>query len=428
MALLSDLLFNSGLNKNRNNSYIPDIIENVEFSGNSYKITLNRNVAFWDGTEVTSSIFKEDLLNKKFFTSDEIQVQNRYTLIISPKRLQIYTYDFLCTKLIKMPAPASPQAFLTNNYQGTGPFTVKEFNENRIILIKNSKYFKGKPKVDEIGLLFYKSYYDEFSALMRGEIDLIYLAGNSQVKWLRENSDFKIIDISFPFFITLRFNFNSAYPLSLEQRKFLKHLFSQDELKSVFNDYYSKPAVGPLSSDSEIYRKYLSGNLNSSCSEIDVNEMPELNMLYFEDLPILKKMAFYIQDKFIRLGIKTVIHPGKYSEFNSIDFSKYNIILCTLKSDVNISYYHYIYSDRSPQNFIGYSNPEVEKIILLSFVEYDPEKRRELEEMLYLELMKEVPEIFLFYPKELYIISSKVNLNCSTEEIFNNSHLWEKYK
>jgi len=239
-ALLSALLFNSGLSKDRNNSYIPDIIERIEYSSNSYKVTLNRNVLFWDGTEVTSSIFREDLLNKKFFTSNEIQIQNRYTLSISPKNLQIYTYDFLCTKLVKMPEPTSQYIYLTDNFQGTGPFMIAEFNKDRIILIKNPKYFKGKPKIDEIELVFYKSYYDEFAALMRGEIDLIYFAGKSQVKWLCENPDFKIIDISFPFLITLRFNFNTAYPLSLEQRKYLRSLFSQEELENVFCDYYSK--------------------------------------------------------------------------------------------------------------------------------------------------------------------------------------------
>ncbi|MCK4665491.1 hypothetical protein KAU33_01995, partial [Candidatus Dependentiae bacterium] len=349
---------------------------------------------------------------------------------IIPKNKYSYTITFLSTRLIKYDRTRYKDSItIKDEFQGTGPFKIKEYNDAYIILEKNKNYFKGEPKVDYIKIIFFNSYYEQFSALMSGDIDLIFMADYSQVKWLKGNKDFNVIEKFFPFYITLLFNFKANHPLNLKQRQFLSALFSQEELKYKFKEFYNKPAIGPLYPDSEVYKKYFQYNVKvQEQIHIPIKDFPELNILYLEDIPILRKAAFYIQDKFIRQGIPVKFTPKKLIELDLSKLSDYNLFLTTFRAPNNLSYNYLKYGKEGVYNYTGYNNQKAEDIIIRSYTEFDKAKIFKLEEDFYLEIMKDYPEIFLFYPKEIFIISNKVKLNSEPDIFLFNSHLWEKSK
>ena len=394
----------------------------------TYLIVIKENVKFWDETELDSNLLKKLYLNTGFFKENELIEKDKYTLIFKPEKICSYSLNLLLIPIVKYNNNMN-KLTIKDKFQGTGPFKIKEYNDVYILLEKNKNYFKGEPKVDYIKIVFFNSYYEQFSALMSEEIDLIYLADYSQVKWLKGNDNFDVIEKFFPFYITLLFNFKADHPLNLKQRQYLSALFSPEELKYKFKEFYNKPAIGPLYPDSEVYKKYSQNNNEiKEQNNIPIKDFPELNILYLEDIPILRKVSFYIQDKFIRQGISVKITPKKLAELDLNKLSDYNIILTTFRVPNNLSYNYLKYGKDGVYNYTGYNNQKAEEIMEKSYTEFDKAKILGLEEDFYLEIMKDYPEIFLFYPKRICIISNKVTLNSDPDIFLFNAYLWEKDK
>lgn len=432
---------------------VGDLAEKFEISKDQRSITfyLKKGVKWEDGVEVTAFDveFGFNLItnpqipsaySSDFLEVEKFEILNPYTFKVTYKRpfaLALPSWGNLVV-LPKHILEGRDLRYLQSEFGrkplGNGPFKFEKWEtQNRIILSYNPQYFEGRPYLDK---LIYRVIPDPttlFMELRAQSVDWISLTPLQDLKLRQEES----MNRNFQLYKYLAFaytylGYNLRDPLFQDKRVRQALCYAIDKKRIVKGALLGQgiPAYGPYKPDAWFYNP----KIEKSCSY-----NPEKAMLLLEEAGYKREkdglwykegkpfqftiltnqgnlarllVAQMIQQDLAKIGIKVNIRVMEWTTLihQFIDKRHFQAVILGWTTGPDPDLYDIFHSskDKSPGlNFIGYKNPEVDRLLEEGRYTLDLEKRKKIYFKLQEILAEDQPYTFLYIPMSLEAIHKR---------------------
>ncbi len=440
---ITELIFNGLVGINEKQEIVPELAEKWEIPDrNTYIFHLRKDVTWHPREGEQLRPFTADdvvftyniMMHPKTITPLKV----RYEFIARVEKIDDSTVKFTLKrpilnalakfsfKIIPKHGPANPN-YLTRedpfvqNPIGTGPYMLKTVTaEREIVLVANDNYFKGRPHIDKLAA---KSFADQnimTQALMFNAIDMIVLVNPRDIPEVQGDKRFVLQPynaLSYSFF-----GYNLRNPLLADarvRRAFTHAVNRQEMLDAFFNGQgtiISGPFapgswaynldVQPLAFDPEKAKALLQeagftrgadGVMGKGGQRLSLT----LKVPIEKESEAVKRVVLAFKNYLKNVGVEVKVefkewHAWKEDVFLEHDF---DIVFASWVFDDSAdisSLFHSAEIGLHKNNFIGYSNPEVDGLINESKLTLDHEKRRTINRKLHAILAEENPYTFLW--------------------------------
>lgn len=456
---LSALVYSGLLRALPDGTLVPDLAESYEISddGTTYTVTLKENIWFHDGTPVTA----EDIL----FTVKRVQDP----IVKSPRRAnwEGVTVEQLSEREIaftlRQPyAPfienltigilpqhvwgnIDPEHFGFSEFNispiGSGPYKIEDIRKDSsgVPLYYNLTAFKqfalGNPYIETIQVRFYSNEQELSVALQDNEIDQIS-AFSPQLAAELEQNGYAVTEADFPRIFGVFFNQNeSEILLSQSVRDALEHAVDRDEIISEVLHGYGTAVDGPIPPG---VGGYVVPPATTSPSRIQQAqeiledagwEKTDEGVYVQEDddatttlafslatarVPELKHAAELVAEDWRELGADVDLQIFEAGDLNQnvIRPRDYEALLfgqiIGREADL-FAFWHSSQRNDPGLNISLYANRSVDNVLEEARTVSDPIARAQQYQEFTTEIAEDIPAVFLYSPKFLYLVSPKLN-------------------
>jgi peptide/nickel transport system substrate-binding protein len=207
-------------------------------------VQLTPGVVFHDGSPVTAAVAKEVLTNElRLFVGpafDDIQELKA----ISGTELEFRLRDRSSFILEGLDAPILSHG---ENPVGTGPFKpAGPMDEDRIEMVANTDYHRGRPIVDRVVVERYASVRSAWAGLLRQEVDMVYEVGVDAVDLLQPSSQINIYSSPRPYVLAAILNVSKPQLREPAFRRALNAAVDREALVAEALNGHGAPAEGPV--------------------------------------------------------------------------------------------------------------------------------------------------------------------------------------
>ncbi len=480
---MSSLIYSGLIRKDTNGILVPDLADKYEISEDklTYVFTLRSGVSFHDGEPLTADdvLFTIEKVKDSIIKSPE---KNRWDGVTAEKiddstiqftLRQPYASFLNNTTLGILPehiwnnSPIELNAGNTNPI-GSGPFMIKSLNRketgiiNQYELVPFKLFTTGAPYLENIFVKFYDNQDEAIQALKNGDITQLSSLDPEKITSL-EKSNYRIETSVLPRVFGLFFNHNQ------------NQIFLNKTVVNAINDAIDKDRIveevlynygisvnnpipralasySSLSSPTSKSRKEILEQVEASLAKdgwtkndegflqkiVTANGKKTTSLLEFSistgNAEELAKSAELIQEDLAKVGIKVEVKTFEVGNLNQgvIRPRKYDALLfgqiINRESDL-FAFWHSSQRKDPGLNVASYTNAKVDKILEDAFVTLDEASREKKYAEFEAEIKKDMPAVFLYSPKFIYIVSKDLKgLNMehliSTSERFNNVSQW----
>lgn len=441
---ITELLFNGLVGIDQKQKVVPELAESWDQSsdGLEYTFHLRKDVKWHPKAGEEARPFTADdvvfTYNIMMHPRTVTPLRVRYEFVKEVKKLDAYTVRFTLKRPIMNALPKftfkvipefgpSNAAFLGRDDPfvqhpiGTGPYRYKEATVNgEVVLEANPDYFKGKPK---IGRFVAKPFADQnimHQALMFGTVDMSVLVNPRNVPEIQGDKRLRLQSynaLSYQFF-----GYNTRNPLLADSRvrKALSLAINRGEmLKSFFNNQgtlISGPFapgswaynldVKPLPFDVGAAEKLLAdagfkkggdGIMAKDGKRLSLN----LKVPVAQENESVKRVVLAFKNYLQRIGAEINVDFIEWQAWKEAVFGAH---------DFDIMFASWVFDDSADisslfhsgeigawrNNFGGYSNPDIDSLLVEAKNTLDHEKRRTIFRKLHERLAEEAPYTFLW--------------------------------
>ena len=429
---------------------IGDLAESYSVSEDGLTITfrLRRNVKWHDGAPFTSR-----------------DVMYTYRVVIDPKTPTAYSEDFKQVASVDAPdqhtfiaryskpyAPALAswgmsvlpahllegkditKSLLARKPVGTGPFRFKEWiPAQKIVLDANPDYFEGRPYLDRYVYRVIPDTSTMYMELKAGAVDTM---GLTPVQYARQtdNERFRgaFNKYRYPSSGYLYLGYNLRHPLFKDKlvRQAMTAAINKDELVQGVLFGMGQKAHGPIVPSRWAYNPNikdipydpaLSARLLASAGwkpgrdGIMQKDGKPFSFTILTNHGNQQRLlaAQIIQQRLRHVGIDVKIRVVEWSAFlkEFIDKGRFEAVMLAWMTGQDPDMYDIFHSSKTKVgelNFVGYSNPEVDRLLDEGRSTFDIEKRKKAYFRIQEILADEQPYTFLYVPDALPVVSSRI--------------------
>jgi microcin C transport system substrate-binding protein len=449
------------------NEWEPELAENYEASkdGLTYTFWLRKDAKWDDGTPVTAEDvkFSFDLVKDPAFKAsarlpyydniDKVEVVDPLTVKFTMKRKYFKNLDVLAswgfTPIVSKAVYADPKKKLPVVLRGSGAYKVESYNRGKNITLVRNKLWWGEKvdnhrtmaKFDKIVFRFIKEETLEIEMAKKGEIQFIKDVsaevfekkavgapfGTDVKKVQVENKrpkpwGFVAWNLRNPMFQDKNVRVALA---SLLNRKLLmeKFLFGKAEMAVGpynYNSPYTPADIKPILFNPDKAKELLG---KAGWKDEDKNSVLEKTIdgkkvefrftLLLANRDVEKYFTIYKED-LKKAGIDMQIKLVEWNTFSKLlDEQKFEAVTLSWgggsPEDDPKQIWHSESAIPGGSNFVGYKNPEVDKLIDAARQELDAGKRKVMWQKFSRLVAEDAPYAFLFNRKyDLYIVSKKI--------------------
>ncbi|MBI3291649.1 MAG: peptide-binding protein, partial [Elusimicrobia bacterium] len=442
------LVFNGLVKYDKNLQIVGDLAESWTVSPDGLVITfhLRRSVTWHD--EVP-------------FTAEDVRFT--YERLVDPKVRTPYASDFELVKSLEVldpytvrvtyKEPFSPgliswgmgmipkHVFASGDFNthpanrrpiGTGPFRFQLWKtDDRILLEANPRYYEGRPYLDRYLYLIIPDQTVQFLELRNEAIDAMTLTPDqfkAYPEFFRRYRKFRYVR---PIYTYLGFNLRNPLFQSAAVRRAIAHAIDKQALAQGVLLGFGQPVTGPYPPTSWAFNpnvKEYPYNLETAktllASEgwvdhdgdgwVDRNGRPfEFTILTNQGNKSRALTAEMIQDQLKRIGIKVHVRILEWATFlhQYVDPGAFDAVILGWQLSFDPDQYNIWHSSqRKPgrYNFVGYANPEVDRLLEQGRRVFDRAKRQQIYWQLHQRLAEDLPYVFLYAPDTLAVIHRRV--------------------
>jgi len=323
-----------------------------------------------------------------------------------------------------------PDSRLNRNPIGTGPFIFKEWKGDEMIrLVRNDGYWESPPEYSEFIMRIIPDALTQEMEFYSGAADN-YSAQPHQVARLKNDDQYQN-------FSTVGFNYsyigyNLRNPLfaSPEVRTALGMAINVDQIIEYvlydegervtgpfakITDWYDH-GVQPLPYDPAGALKILNdqGWQKNSAGWLEKDgKMFEFNLITNNGNPIRKSILTIVQNNWRKLGIQCNTQLFEWAVFlkDFVNAQKFDALVLGWSTGIDPDQYQIWHSSQSgPRqlNFVGYQNPEADRLIVAIRREYDKAKQIEMTRQLHRMIARDQPYTFLYVGKATRLLDKKI--------------------
>jgi peptide/nickel transport system substrate-binding protein len=441
---ITELMFNGLVGINSKQQIVPELAESWDQStdGLTYTFHLRKDVKWHPKAGEEAKPFTADDV---VFTYHIIKHQRtitplkvRYDFLDDAKKLDANTVRFTLKHPIMNALPKftfkiipefgpSNAAFLgrddpfTQHPIGTGPYRYKETTANgEIVLEANPDYFKGKPRIARIVAKPFADQNIMNQALMYGNIDMSVLVNPRNVPEIQGDKRLRLQSysgLSYQFF-----GYNTRNPLLADKRvrkAFTLAINRNEMLKSFFNNQgtvISGPFapgswaynldVKPLPYDVAAAEKLLTdAGFKKGGDGIMVKNGKRLALSLkvpiAQESESTKRVVLAFKNYLQRVGAEINVEFIEWQAWKEAVFQNHDFDIMFAawafddSADIS-SLFHSGESGSGGNNFGGYSNPDIDSMLVEAKNTLDHEKRRTIYRKLHERLADEAPYTFLW--------------------------------
>lgn len=444
-------IYNGLVKYDKNLNIVGDLAESFDISRDGLTITfhLRHGVRWHDGAPLTSR-----------------DVLYTYQVTIDPKTPTAYAEDFKQVKKITAPdphtvrvtydSPFAPalaswgmnilpahllegkditKSSLARNPVGTGPYRFKEWvSGQKIVLEANRDYFEGRPYIDRFIYRIIPDSSTMYMELKAGAIDLMTL---SPVQYARQTTSQSFTrrfnKYRYPSSSYLYMGYNLRHPLFKDKRirQAMTAAINKDELIQGVLFGMGQRAHGPIVPGRWAYNPavkdigYEPKRAAELLAEAGWKEKNSEGILVKDGKPfqftILTNQgnqqrlmtAQIIQQRLRQVGIDVKIRVVEWAAFLKEFVNKGNFEVVLLAWSISqdpdmFDIWHSSKTNIGELNFVGYKNPEVDRLLIEGRSTFDIEKRKRAYFRIQEILADEQPYTFLYVPDALPVVSSRV--------------------
>lgn len=472
---LTALVF-SGLMRNSDGSFLPDLAESFSISddGTEYTFRLREGIMFHDGQPVTASdvaftiALAKDPSTKSPRRANwegvEVHVDDERTVRFTlPNAYAPFlgntTLGIIPQHLWKdVPADEFSFATLNTNPVGSGPFAIDEVSldptgaPTEYVLRSFDNFALGEPHIRRITYRLYSDEESLYTAFLAGDVDsFLSLAPKTLPQEILENA--RVVELPLARVFAIFFNQNHAPVLvNSAARHALAASVDRDALVARVLGGFGEPLTTPIpatvfpidstsattSSPTDVLE--LGGwnrTTSSSTPEASSWKRGDATLAFSlatADTPELVETAQIITDNWRVLGIDVKLETYPLSDFNQTVLRPraYDAILfgAVLTRPLDLfAFWHSSQRNDPGLNLALYANASSDKFLTDARAEADTEKRRALYGSFVDTMNEDMPAVFLYTPSAAYIAPAHITGPMRTSvtfpaERFLSVHTW----
>ena len=444
------LIFNGLVKYDKDLNLTGDLAEKWEVSQDGLEITfyLRKGVKWHDGEPFTSKDVEftyKSLINPSVRTpygGDFLMVKNLEA--VDDYTIKVYYKEPFSPGLSSwgmniMPAHLLEKEDLNTtkfarNPIGTGPYKFKLWKTGeRVELVSNHDYFEGRPYIDRYIYRIIPDAATLFLELRGQAVDYssltpIQFRRQTETEFFKKNFQ----RFNFPSFgyTYMGYNLNDPKFKDIRVRRAINYAINKEEIIKGVLLGLGRVSTGPFIPESWAYNKdvrpleYDPGKAREILKEAgwtdkDADGILEKDGMKFSFTVITnqgndeRKMALeIIQRRLKEVGIEVKIKIIEWSAFVSefIDKRRFEAVLLGWGLSMDPDMYDIWHSSKTKQgefNFVGYSNAEVDDLLLRGRRTFNQEERRVIYHRIHEILYQDQPYLFLFVPDALPILNSR---------------------
>lgn len=444
-------VYNGLVKYDKNLNIVGDLAESFDISKDGLTITfhLRRGVKWHDGAPFTSK-----------------DVLYTYQVTVDPKTPTAYAEDFKQVKTLSTPDPytvrvtyESPfapalaswgvnilpahllegtditKSPLARKPVGTGPYRFKEWvSGQKIVLEANKDYFEGRPYIDRF---IYRIIPDSSTMYMELKAKAIDLMSLTPVQFARQTAsqefNRRFNKYRYPSSTYLYMGYNLRHPLFGDKRirQAITAAINKDELIQGVLFGMGQKAYGPIVPGRWAYNpsvKDIAFNpehaaellAQAGWKEKNSNGILVRNGKPFQFTILTNQgnqqrlmTAQIIQQRLRQVGIDVKIRIVEWAAFlkEFVNKGNFEVVLLAWSISQDPDMYDVWHSSKNKPgelNFIGFNNPEVDRLLIEGRNTFDIEKRKQAYYRIQDILAEEQPYTFLYVPDALPVVSSRI--------------------
>ncbi|OPY51756.1 MAG: putative ABC transporter periplasmic-binding protein [Methanosaeta sp. PtaU1.Bin112] len=412
-----------------------------QISDTEYTIHLRTGVKFHDGTPLNADAVVYSLervmdssnsRHGEFGFIESVKAVDDNTVTIKTKKPHSPTIASLIDPLVSI---VKPDVDLNSTPVGTGPFKFESFEKDvKLNVVRNDDYWGDKPKLDGAVLYFVSDPMTRAMQLEGGDVDIALGIPQTEVENLKSQSDLEVLSE-----VTLRenliyINMKKAPFDNLLVRQALNHAIDRQVIvDTALEGVGGIAAIGPLSSGdkwsanddlkpyeydpSKAKELLIQAGINYTDGDgwLDFNGKPfEITIKTYTSRSENKPSAEVVAAQLENIGIKSHVEVVESGAFSSdLSQGNYDLGLGSFNTgttgDPDYTLSKHFGSTGSEAKKTGYSNPDVDKWLDEARATSNQDERMEYYKKVQEQIMKDSPEIILFYLNVLVGENKKVD-------------------
>jgi peptide/nickel transport system substrate-binding protein len=441
---ISELLFNGLVGINERQDVVPELAQSWDVSkdGRVYTFSLRKDVTWHPrdgeaavGFTANDVVFTYHImmhpktitpLKVRFEFIEKVEKIDDYTVRFTLKRPVLNALAKFSFKIIPKHGPKNP-LYLTREDPfvqhpiGTGPYILRSITADReIVMVANDKYFKGRPHIDQFVAKPFADQNILTQALTFNAIDMIVLVNPRSIAEIQGDKRFILQPynaLSYSFF-----GYNLRNPLLEDKRVRLAFGYAlnrQEMLNSFFNNqgtiisgpfapgswaynldvqplpYDPKKAIALLNEAG--FTQGADGIMQKGGKKLELTLMVPIE----KESEAVKRVVLAFQNYLKNVGVTVNVEFKEWQSWKEDVFAEhhFDIVFASWVFDDSAdisSLFHSAEIGPWKNNFVAYSNPEVDSLIVESKLTLDHEKRRSINRKLHALLAGEAPYTFLW--------------------------------
>ncbi len=458
---ISKLIFQSLVEYDANLKIIPVLAQSWDFmdGSNKFVIKLKENVFWSDGESFTADDVKFSLDTIKA-SEDSIykgNLEHIYSYKVKDASTIEITFDQpFVTAIDMLSFPIIPRHIYKSNPNavpiGTGMFKVSEYNRLKSMeLVYNDKWNgEEKPYIEKIRITFINDV-DAFSiAFQSKELDLLNTTSYDWEKY-SEMKDINAYKYTTMYYDFIGLNYNNPI---FQDKAVRKAMIQGINRKSIVDKYLLGNAavtdvpINPTSwlkdADAEKYgySRSEAQNLLMAAGFADLNndgilerkvaeavQQLSFTLLTNDENEFRRKAAEEIKKNLEDIGFRVEIKFAGFDDVKAaIETGEFDAVHTgyNLSNTQDLSFAFHSTQIDSGKNFMAYSNPEIDALLLQAYTAMDDNRRKEIYKNLQKSFREEVPCISLFFREAALVVRDKIQgeIKPDTVNPYRSIHKW----
>jgi len=445
---VSGMIFNGLTKYDKDLKLVGDLAESWDVSEDGLVITfhLRKGVKWQDGEPFTSAdvVYTYNLVrdpkagspySDNYGPVEDIAAPDDYTVRVKYKEPFVPALASWGMGIVPRHLNAGYSEAFSRKPVGTGPYRFKEWKSgNMIVVTANEDYFKGPPHIARIVTRVIPDMSTQFLELKAGGIDYM---GLNPVQYSKQTSgaDFnrKFQKLRYPDFVYtyMGFNLRDGRFKDVRVRKAISHAINKDSIiQGVLlglghvctgpfppKSWAYNPDVKPYSYDPALAKKMLA---EAGWTDTDGDGILDKDGEPFAFTIITnqgndqrKKCGEIIQQNLKDVGIDVKLKVLEWQSFLNefVHEGKFAAVILGWALTPDPDPFDIWDSSKTKPgdlNFIGYSNPEVDKLLAEGRRTFDFEKRKAIYRKLHEVIADDAPYVFLYVPDALPAIDRRI--------------------
>lgn len=455
-SVVQGYVIDSLMNRNEDTyEWDPAIAEKGETSkdGKTFTFTIRQDAKFHDGKPVTvedvvfsfNVVFDPDynMVHRRpyFENIEKAEVVDAKTVRFTAKSRYFDNFNRVAGLQVvpkHIYGDAKKGKKINKTITGSGPYKLASYDQGKRIVLERNKEWWGNGKTgsrkeynfDRIVLRFVKEENVALEMLKKGDLDMETLTPDAYTKkavgpeWTTKLTKEKVTNVAPKSYGYVAWNLRKDLFKDRETRQGLYHLMNRDLMNEKFRHGMSLPATGPWYQQSEYadpkvkavaFDPKKAAELFKKAGWADTDKDGVLDRtvngkkenlaftLMHSNKDMEKYWTLYQQD-LTKAGVKMEIKLLEWNAFiKFLDDGNFDAVaLGWSGGSVDLDpkqIWHSASAVKGGSNFIGYSNPAVDKLIDRAREEIDKKKRIQILREVYREIAQDAPYAFLFNDK-----------------------------